>query len=116
VSIKKEDERKKPGDEFAATKKTAKKACKLELPSWGDSIYLAKSKKTLFVVRQSDTDYSELSWVDPTACKIVSTLREFGSVTLTSTSASFSGGEDGPAKIPGKTFKLGNDCLPVKLK
>jgi hypothetical protein len=39
-------------------------------------------------------------------------LQEFGSVKITGSKVSFSGGKDGPEKVPGKDFKLGTGCLP----
>jgi hypothetical protein len=112
VSIVKESQRKKTGDAFVAVEKALGKRCELELPSWGETLYSAHGKQLLFIVEQGDASYTTLTWIEPSACKIVKTLREYGAVKIVGASLVFPGGKDGPDTVPEKRFPLNTDCLP----
>lgn len=112
VSIEKENNRKKPGDAFLGINKHAGKFCEIELESWGSGLFVAQGKKLSLIIEQGDTNYSTLTWIDPEDCKAMKTLREFGTVKIQDRMISFSGGSDGPEKIPAKKVKINSDCLP----
>ncbi|HEX5036200.1 MAG TPA: hypothetical protein VFX30_03485 [bacterium] len=112
VSIVKENQRKKSGDAFVAVEKASGKRCELELPSWGETLYSAHGKGSLFIVEQGDASYTTLTWIEPNACKIVKTLSEYGAVKIVGASVIFPGGKDGPGTVLEKRFPLNTDCLP----
>jgi len=112
VSILKESKRKQEGDAFLGVDSSGKR-CELELKSWGEALYLAKAAKPLVLVEQSDTDYTELTWIDPAACKILKNIREVGRLTIGDARLIFSGGQDGPDKIPSVKISLNPECLPI---
>jgi len=114
LSILKESKRGKPGDAFLAIAPGTGKRCEIELDSWGTALFVARSQKLLVLVEQGDTDYSAITWIDPTACKSLKNVREIGLAKISNTALQFSGGQDGPTKISAKNIPLNSECLPAQ--